>query len=767
MKTLRIERLDNNYRIQITVDKVTDDIKPKSVIIIDDKPVKVLSIKEVNQPLSQFIIEAKEFAPCLYVWTTNTYRKENIYKIGIVNWQTISERMKQTYTTGVLEPIQVVDTWMLDLSNPSLTEKIETEIHNTIGLHTKGREAVKADYKKVIKPTIEKVIKKWTSEFFKEITTPSPRYFQSDAAELSGEYFKSNDRGYIQWTCGAGKSFGGYWIYESVFKNIKLQNNIVVVLVPNKQLVDQTGNDWKYISTAYGKRLRLLKVYSDECNNIETFLKTSTIDNINLIMATYQSSSKLAHYLKSLGITIDFLINDEVHRLTGSIDKSWSQCLFDSHLPARKRLSMTASPVEYTEKSLGYSGMENESLYGKRIHQYSFLDAQFDGYIAPLNIMGVELDGNIDWMVEYLLDKKDIIQQNLYGSVDMSQLEEEVNISKGNPAFFVQLHNTLSCLRDGVFTHPLIYANSTKRIEMFMACLKAMAPVYGVTIDYDAIFTSKNSTVSQRIIDLENKFSTSKIGVVGNIYCLQEGISINEVDAVVMVDPRSSAPAIIQILGRPVRLDSKNPNKVATILLPIIFNRTESGKVMIDGSYFDDIKDWIINLCVADEDMKNIITDMKFLSSKSREGIEVRSVVECGKKGSISGRNRDLDKKETTYETIDFNDVIFNSDVNVMISTKNSVERIKMTEVGIDMYLNRKAIDYMNNYKTKIEVALSRKYHKNHTNLIKDINDHISDFAQLSNVDISKSNELLSKYNLDGLKELTSKLQHKIILESL
>jgi predicted helicase len=249
-----------------------------------------------------------------------------------------------------------------------------------------------------------------------------------------------------------------------------------------------------------------------------------------------------------------------------------------------------------------------------------------------------------------------------------------------------------------------------------MACLKSMAPMYGVTIDYDAIFTSKNSTVSQRIIDLENKFATAKIGVVGNIYCLQEGISINEVDAIVMVDPRSSGPAIIQILGRPVRKDSKNPVKVATILLPIIFNRTESGKVMIEDSYFNDIKDWIINLCAADEDMKNIITDMKFLTNKSREGVEVRSVVESSKKGSISGRNRNLDKKETTYETIDFNDVIFNSDVNVMLSTKSSVERIKMTEEGIDMVLNRKAIDYMSNYKTKIEVALSRKYHKNHTN---------------------------------------------------
>ena len=77
--------------------------------------------------MTQYEIVAKEFNPCIYVWTTNILRKSNIYKVGIVKWQSVSERMKQTYTTGVFEPIQVVDTWNLGTYNTKIVEKIESE----------------------------------------------------------------------------------------------------------------------------------------------------------------------------------------------------------------------------------------------------------------------------------------------------------------------------------------------------------------------------------------------------------------------------------------------------------------------------------------------------------------------------------------------------------------------------------------------------------------------------------------------------------------
>ena len=767
MKAIKIERLDNNYRIKILFNKIDSNVKINSVIFLDEKPVKVLSIKEINLPLTQYEVVAKEFNPSIYVWTTNILRKSNIYKVGIVKWQSIYERMKQTYTTGVCEPIQVVDTWNLDTYNTNIVEKIESEIHNTIGLYTPGREFVQADYKKVVKPTIEEVIKKWTSVKELDCLAIPPRYFQKDASDLAHDHYKKYDKGWIQWTCGSGKSFGSYWIYESVMKAVGVTNNIIVLLVPSKQLVEQTSKDWINIAESYNKKIKSLKISSDECNDIENFLSTSTKDNINFITCTYQSSHKLSSILKMMNITVDFLINDEVHRLTGEEGKSWSQCLFDSHLSARKRLSMTASPIEYTSKSWGYFGMENESLFGKKFHTYSFLDAQFDGYISPIQVMGVEIiNSELEHMMGILMSKKDIIQKNLYGSIDLSYLQEEVNISKGNPAFFMQLHNTLCCLRDGKFTHPLIYANSAPRIEMFMACLKSMAPVYGVDIDYSDIFTSKNSSVEKRIFDLENKFSKSKIGVVGNLYCLQEGISINKVDAVVMIDPRSSGPAIIQILGRPVRLDYNNPNKIATILLPI-FIKSDNGKISIDNSHFDSCKEWIINLCAADSEMINIMTDMKF-TTKSREGIEVRNVSLSTKKRSISGKNKTLDKKETTYESVDFYDIFHNSEIKLIIDTKMSVNNILLTDESFQKRLSNKATDFITDYKTKIEVALLKsKYHKNHTTLIKNEEDYISDFSQSQNIEFEKSKELLNRHGLKNIISLKEKLQDKITILSL
>lgn len=768
MKVLNVEQLDNNYRVRITVNRLRKSFNTGRVLNLQiPGEDNLLIVKVLSCDLKSKSIECKKFKPAIYAWTTFTYSNSDIYKVGLVNWQTVGSRLKQTYTTGVLEPIILKEEFELDIHDPKITGKIEDEIHETITLLTKGREAVKGDWEKVIRPTIIKTIEKYKGKKVTEFSVPTPWYFQKDASDIASEYYKKNDKGWIQWTCGSGKSFGGYWIYKSIIKSCGLLNNIVVLLVPSKQLVSQTGDAWTYIAKAYGDDIRCLKVFSDEEGDVTTFLKSPSNKCINLIVSTYQSSHKISHSLKLLNLKADLVINDEVHRLTGEDGKSWSKCLFDTFIPSRKRLSMTASPIEYTSRSLGFSGLENENLYGKRFHQYNFLDAQLDGYTSPLEIMGVELNG-IDWIKKALSEKKDIIQKNLYGEIDMSYLEEQVVIDKGNPAFFIQLHATLSGLRDGEFTHPIIYANSTKRIKMFMACLMAMAPLYNVNIDYNDIFTSKDK-IEKRISELENKFSKAKIGVVGNVYCLQEGISINEVDAVVMIDPRSSAPAIIQILGRPVRLDINNKSKIAKVLLPIMIQKNSLGEVIIDSSYFNDMKDWIINLCASDEDMSKIITNMKILSDKSRQGIEVREVLPISSKSTISGINKSLDKKETLYNVVDFNDVIYNMNIESIISTKKSTESILKTKEGLDLKNNHKANDYINFYKTKLEVYVDKfsKNSKKHKDVLKDEICHIKDFAQLIGVSDEKSKDLLNFYGLSEVSSLTKQLQNKIILISL
>jgi superfamily II DNA or RNA helicase len=773
MNILKIEELDNNYRVKITVNRIRKTFRREKILSLkfgnDIVVVKVLSCDIKNKT-----IECKKFNPCIYIWTTASYQKSNIYKVGITNWQSVKNRIRQQDTTGVLEPIEIIDYFKLSIYDPKITEMMESEIHNTIGKVRKDREAVRGDYKTVIKPVIINIINKYNNANGIDLDIPTPRYYQQDAADTAAEYYKNNDKGWIQWTCGSGKSFGGYWIYKSVVKSIGISSNVVIILVPNKQLVTDTYKNWNFITSSYGDKIRSLRVcdeFNIQSDTIVRWLSTATSDTINLIVSTYQSSSKVADALRFSKITADFLINDEVHRLTGPLTKSWSKCLYDSFLPVRKRLSMTASPIEYTMQSVGYSGMENKSLYGEKFHQYLFLDAQLDGNIAPLEVLGVYMSNDdLQGIKNLLKNNKDIIQSNLYSKdLDFTYLDELIQIDKGNPTFFIQLHNTLSCLRDKEFSHPIIYANSTKRIEMFMACLKAMAPLYNVKIDYSEIFTAKDK-IETRIIDLEKKFATAKVAVVGNVYCLQEGISINEVDSVIMIDPRSSAPSIIQILGRPVRLNGADINKVAKILLPLIVDFDESGKVIIDNSCFDDVKDWIINICGADSDFQNILTDIKIFTSKSKTGTEIRNVLQKQKKTSISGKNISIDKKERQLLHIDFNEVMYNMEIKSIISSKKSTHIINNTKIGLETKLNHNANDYILKYREKIITHLNnfnKKQIHRYRDLIKLKEEYISDFSQTFDISIEKSTELLTKYKIDELVLNAEELRDKMIMESL
>ena len=117
----------------------------------------------------------------------------------------------------------------------------------------------------------------------------------------------------------------------------------------------------------------------------------------------------------SFKVELDFFsIANWTNAITGENTKSWKKCLLDSHLPSYKRLSMTASPIEYTTESLGFSGMENIQLFGNKFHQYLTLDAIFDNYISPIEIYGIEASPNIVHDIKQKINaNRNIIQRNL------------------------------------------------------------------------------------------------------------------------------------------------------------------------------------------------------------------------------------------------------------------------------------------------------------------------------------------------------------------
>jgi len=759
MSKIVIKQLDNNYHYEISVPKLSSKYKFEQVISLkyngEKNLFKILSVDSTTNK-----IYAKRFMPCVYVWTTVSYKKSNRYKVGVVNWQSVETRLKQTDTTGVLEHIELVGVFPLSVVSPAITLQIESEIHYRIGKYRKDREAVTGDYKTVIKPTIQKVIKEFSASPTKSDVLPTPRYYQYDAAQLGAKHFSKYDRGWMQWFCGTGKSYGGYWIWESVMKRIGIKTNLVVILVPNKQLTKQTHDDWVEVAEANGNTVRSQMVASiKSANDIGTgklvrWLQNATPQDINLIVSTYQSAQKVIDAVKISGVKPDFLICDEVHRLTGEQSKSWSKVLNNKTFPCRKRLAMTASPIEYN--TLGFIGTNNEQLFGKRFHQYGFLDAQFDGYISPLEIVGIQLPENeIQHIKDAIQINKKIIQKNLIvDDIDFSDIEDEVNVDEGSAIFYIQLHNTLMMLKNKQITHPIIYANSVKRIRMFMVCLKALSVNYGVKIDYMNIFTSKDE-IELRMKELNGKFAKSKIGVVGNVYCLQEGISINEVDSIVLIDPRSSGAAIIQIIGRPVRLNKNKPNKKAKILIPIICH-TKNGKIVLDQSHFDTTRDWMLSIAAADSDFENIIfNDLSCINTKTRQGIEVKEVKKpTGKKPPVSGINRTIDKNPIQLDKIDFSDYKDFAKLKTIVSTQKAVNIAHSTDSGKNKYYHNQARTFVIGLQNKVKDAIQnydvRKFTK-YTSLINGKDELVSQFSGSYGITPQYAGKILKEAKIDNL----------------
>jgi predicted helicase len=770
MKVTNYSTLDNNNRVSIQFNRIKKGIKFGDVLKVSkDVIIKVISVDYQTKT-----IEAKKLQPCIYVWTTESYELNSKYKIGLVNWQSVNTRIEQTDTTGVLEKIELRCEFPLEVYDPKVTQQIESEIHNRIGLSRKdkSREAVQADLKNTIIPTILQIIDEFKVKPSINIVQPTPKYYQHECSLIAANHYKVNDRAWIQWTCGSGKSWGSFWIYNQTFKKVKLNNNLVVFLVPNRQLVVQTHDDWAYISKSYGYDFKSIKIGDvkdsiSDVGEISRWIKSTTPNNLNFIISTYQSSHLVGKALSMANVEADMVIYDEVHRLTGEDSKVWKKCLFQHSFPANKRLAMTASPVEYTTSSIGFSGLENEKLFGKKIHTYSFLDAMFDGSIAPMEVKGISLPTDkINYFNEFINKNSKIIQKNMINyDIDISDEVGDVNIDEGNAIFFAQLHNTLMALKNGEITHPVIYANSNARIVRFMATLNAMASDYGVTIDYSNIFSHKDSSIENRVKELNTKFAKSKIGVVGNVYCLQEGISVKEIDSVILIDPRTSGPAITQILGRPVRLNGDN--KVAKVYLPIIV-KEDGGKMIIDNDYFETTIKWVANLTSSNSDMNSLIFSGGY-DAKIMEGIDVRNVVTKTKKPSISGKN--FLPKTTCFKLneVDFTEFKNTAQFKTIISTQNNKNEVLKTKEGKDELIKREACNFVLKYQTKIEQAIDNhnpKMLKKYNELIKNKFGYVEEFSYLYNVEENVCVNVLEMVGLNKLVSLSDSLKKKNIVSS-
>ena len=264
---------------------------------------------------------------------------------------------------------------------------------------------------------------------------PPPKHelfeFQRDAVRDVVKKLSDAERGKLILPCGTGKSFVALRIAEELVG----RGGRVLYLVPNIALVGQTMREWsaqrsvslQYLGicsdpTAGRKSSERADIASDltelaipvttDPATIRKKITDPVADGVmQVVFSTYHSSPKVKEAMDAGG-EFDLIICDEAHRTTG-IDKgtgkdkipgyeSYYQIVHhDRHIPAKKRLYMTATPRVFADRAKSDLAegddpdcydMNDESIYGEEIYRMSFGEAVK---------LGKESDNEREGLAEY------------------------------------------------------------------------------------------------------------------------------------------------------------------------------------------------------------------------------------------------------------------------------------------------------------------------------------------------------------------------------
>jgi predicted helicase len=113
-----------------------------------------------------------------------------------------------------------------------------------------------------------------------------------------------------------------------------------------------------------------------------------------LIVSTYHSAPKVAATLRMARKSADLLVRDEVHRLAGRPRSEFRVVLDERAFPARRRVAMTATPVEAAawEDDLGDAAgpgilsMDDIATFGPVAYRASFGDAVDVGRLVDYDV---------------------------------------------------------------------------------------------------------------------------------------------------------------------------------------------------------------------------------------------------------------------------------------------------------------------------------------------------------------------------------------------
>mgnify|MGYP002856588043 FL=1 len=441
-----------------------------------------------------------------------------------------------------------------------------------------------------------------------------PFAYQTKIINTVSTYFSAHDRGKLILPCGTGKTLISLWIKES------LDVHLTLFLVPSLNLIRQTKNEWiknskapfEYIIVCSemdidneqdSSNIRLYDLDSfvtDKICEIKNFIKKET-SNKKIIFSTYQSFKKIIDAYDENLPPIDFAICDEAHR-TASIDFGVFSLIHNDteKMCIKKRLYMTATPRVYSrtiKKNIEEAGsllfdMSDENVYGKEIYRMTFAKA------ISLGIL-----------VDYQIICLGVSDENIY-----NLLKDNIYIANSNSINdFVNNYAVKISFAKYPISHAISFHSKVKQAQLFSERNEKLCNTM------NSYFVSGNHTATKRSLIL-NAFKTSEKAIVSNARCLTEGVDIPSVDAVFFCDPKNSKVDIVQAVGRALRKDKNNTDKIGRIIIPLYFSKNSDIENEIDASIYSNVIKIIRSIADQDERLQDEINTIAYKQPANKTG---------------------------------------------------------------------------------------------------------------------------------------------------
>lgn len=374
------------------------------------------------------------------------------------------------------------------------------------------------------------------------VLTLTPDSLQRRALAALTSHVGAGGRAVLVMPCGSGKTLVGRWLAERV------DAELAVVCVPSLALLPQTltawrmhGSGWAHQSMIVGSDPSSGRVVRADDMELPRWardaVRASTSVSVitgfmrepgsRLIVSTYHSAPKVASALRKAGKVADLLVCDEAHRLVGRPRSEFRAVLDEQRFPARRRVAMTATPVEAAawEDDLGGSAgpgilsLDDIATFGPVAHRASFGDAVAAGRL-------------VDYDVHVLAKPAD------------DGVPDARSVNAGAAV--------LSAARDGA-TRVLTFHTRVSHAAALAAHLDGRVLPGGKRVRALYLEAAHNARERQAVLGHLTAPGGDEVVVVASARVLSEGVDVPAVDTVVFADPRTSSVDIVQAAGRAMR----------------------------------------------------------------------------------------------------------------------------------------------------------------------------------------------------------------------